>query len=152
MARKPRATAPAAPDPYAAAELDRTMRRDIGPGWETSTPGIQALANFNQRKTETLDAARRGDLTLATQLGGQGVAQASTRVGDILKSTSLSLPFFNAGTTLSQAFSDPIKNLFNDRALNVGANVETQKNRTALSQTQNKLTADMFSSYFGMGG
>lgn len=37
-----RATAPAQPDPYAAAELDRTMRRAIGPGWETSTPGIQA--------------------------------------------------------------------------------------------------------------
>jgi len=37
-----RATAPAGPDPYAEAELDRQMRRDLGPGWETSTPGIQA--------------------------------------------------------------------------------------------------------------
>ncbi len=39
-----RATAPAAPDAYENAELDRQMRRDLGPGWETSTPGIQAKA------------------------------------------------------------------------------------------------------------
>ena len=39
-----RATAPAAPDAYEQAELDRQMRRDLGPGWETSTPGIQAKA------------------------------------------------------------------------------------------------------------
>ena len=39
-----RATAPAQPDAYENAELDRQMRRDIGPGWETSTPGIQAKA------------------------------------------------------------------------------------------------------------
>lgn len=39
-----RATAPAQPDAYEEAALDRQMRRDLGPGWETSTPGIQAKA------------------------------------------------------------------------------------------------------------
>lgn len=54
-----RATAPQAPDPYEQAELDRVMRRDLGPGWETSTPGIQAKAyqNYLRQKGDQSAAA-----------------------------------------------------------------------------------------------
>jgi hypothetical protein len=48
--------------------LRESLLRQLGPGFETSTPGIEALANFQQRKTETEFGARRGDLSLFEQL------------------------------------------------------------------------------------
>lgn len=51
--------------------LRDTLRKQLGPGYETSTPGMEALANFAQRKTETLNAAARGDMSLSQQLGIQ---------------------------------------------------------------------------------
>ena len=48
--------------------LRERMRKNLGPGWETSTPGIEALQGFEESKNITLDAARRGDLTTFEQL------------------------------------------------------------------------------------
>ena len=49
--------------------LKETMRKNLGPGWETSTAGGNQLTNFNTFRTNTLEAGRRGDLSLAEQLG-----------------------------------------------------------------------------------
>lgn len=53
-------------------ESEKTLReslyQQLGPGYETSTPGIEALDRFRQTRTSTLDAARRGDLTMAEGL------------------------------------------------------------------------------------
>lgn len=48
--------------------LREGLRKQLGPGFETSTPGIEALAKFRQSESEILEGARRGDLTLAEQL------------------------------------------------------------------------------------
>ena len=45
--------------------------QQVGPGWETSTPGIQAMAEQGQRAEELRYGARTGQLTLAEQLGLQ---------------------------------------------------------------------------------
>lgn len=63
--------------------LGEQMRRQLGSGWATSTPGIQAQAQFRQRKQELLESARRGDLTLAEQLGLQRGHMASRRMADL---------------------------------------------------------------------
>ncbi len=44
--------------------LRQSMQGQLGPGWETSSPGIEALADFGKRKNELLDAARRGDISM----------------------------------------------------------------------------------------
>ena len=49
--------------------LKERLFRQLGPGWETSSPGIEALSKFEESKNIALDAARRGDLTTAEQLG-----------------------------------------------------------------------------------
>jgi len=49
--------------------LRETLRRQLGPGFETSSPGIESLGEFGQRRSELLESARRGDLSLAEQLG-----------------------------------------------------------------------------------
>lgn len=48
--------------------LNEQLRKNLGPGYQTSTPGIQALSEFQEKKVNILDAARRGDLTLSEQL------------------------------------------------------------------------------------
>jgi hypothetical protein len=49
--------------------LNEKLQRQLGPGFETSTPGIQALSQFDEFKEGILESARRGDLTLAESLG-----------------------------------------------------------------------------------
>lgn len=48
--------------------LRERLRKQLGPGFENSTPGIQALSEFNERRNLILDASRRGDLTLSESL------------------------------------------------------------------------------------
>jgi hypothetical protein len=63
-------------DPALGRELDtqertlrESLRKQLGSGYETSTAGGGRLADFTKRRLELNDAARRGDLTLAEQLG-----------------------------------------------------------------------------------
>ena len=48
--------------------LRESLRQQLGPGFETSTAGIQALEEFRRNKEITFDAARRAEIT-----GIQGV-------------------------------------------------------------------------------
>lgn len=50
-------------------QLKETLRRNLGPGYETSEPGIRALREFSQRRQELREGARTGELTRAEQLG-----------------------------------------------------------------------------------
>jgi len=84
------------------------MRRQLGPGWATSTPGIQATAEFSQRKQELLEAARRGDLTLAEQLGLQRGSMDSRRLSDM---------FARAAQTQTLAELGPSRQLLGYNAL-----------------------------------
>jgi len=49
--------------------LRSTMLRQLGPGWETSTPGQQALAEYRKRAEEIRQSARRGEISAAEQQG-----------------------------------------------------------------------------------
>lgn len=66
------------------AELRERLRKQLGSGFETSTPGIQALSEFGTQKQSIFDAARRGDLSLGESLNlAQGQANQS-RISDFL--------------------------------------------------------------------
>ena len=49
-------------------ELQERMFRQLGGGWETSTPGIYARAQHEQRASELRDAMRRGEMTTSEAL------------------------------------------------------------------------------------
>lgn len=49
-------------------ELSERMYRQLGAGWETSTPGIQARAEQQQRALEMRDAIRKGEMTTTEAL------------------------------------------------------------------------------------
>lgn len=80
--------------------LRDTLRKQLGPGYETSTPGIEALANFNQRKNEAISAAQRGDLSLSQQLG---IQQQQASAGG----TTSSLQQLIASGNFQQPSGDP---------------------------------------------
>lgn len=48
--------------------LRETLFKQLGSGYETSSPGIESLARFNKNKANLYDSAARGDLSLAEQL------------------------------------------------------------------------------------
>ena len=50
------------------ATLRGTLFRQLGPGFETSTPGIETLGNFARRSEELREGTRRGELALAEGL------------------------------------------------------------------------------------
>jgi hypothetical protein len=69
-------------DPHLQRQLDESERqlrdsliKNFGPGYDTTTPGIQALAEFNQRKNESIFSAQHNEIGSAAQLAsmmGQG--------------------------------------------------------------------------------
>jgi hypothetical protein len=67
--------------------MDESLQAQLGPGFATSTPGIQAQTAATQRTAELRSAARRGELSLNEQLGlareGANQARATTRLGSI---------------------------------------------------------------------
>lgn len=48
--------------------LRETLRRGLGEGYELSTPGARRLEEFQLRRNQLLEEARRGDITLGEQL------------------------------------------------------------------------------------
>ena len=76
-------------------QLNETLRRQLGPGYETSTPGIQALSEWQERKAAILEGARRGDLGLMEQVSlaraGQGSAENATALQQLQGATSAPL-------------------------------------------------------------
>lgn len=65
--------------------LRETLQKQLGTDYETSTPGIEALANFNKTKAALLDSASRGDLTLGEQLGLAQHASNQNDTSDMLR-------------------------------------------------------------------
>lgn len=101
--------------------LGETLRRNLGPGFETSTPGIQALAEFGKRAEELRFGARTGTLTTAEALAGAREARKLQRegqtFGQAFNLAGQDLPFIQTGTGIGSSFSGPLSNMLKDREL-----------------------------------
>lgn len=81
--------------------LSDVLRKNLGSGFETSTPGIESLADFDKRAIELKEGARRGDLSLAEQLGMARETSNQARVDNFLaRSQGSQAPFFQSANTL----------------------------------------------------
>lgn len=75
--------------------VDESIRRQLGPGGETSSPGIEAKAAERQFQTEATEAARRGELTMAEQFGLGRAGQRLAETGAVAGSQA---PFFGVAS------------------------------------------------------
>lgn len=81
-------------------ELRNQLTAQFGPGYETSTPGIQALEEFRRTSEILRSGARTGQLTLAEQLGITREQQEQFRrqsSGDVLRTSAIGDPLTFAG-------------------------------------------------------
>lgn len=96
------------------ATLEESLRRSLGADFIASTSGSKAMADFEREKTNILESARRGDITLAEQLGmartASNRALTSSRLGDILGVNK-------TGFGMAQSFGDVAAGFGNAAAL-----------------------------------
>src|SRR5919106_2491547 len=101
--------------------LRDVLARQLGPGFETSTPGIQALAEFEKRAEELRFGARTGALTTAEALSGareaRGAQQQALNFGQAFNLGQADLPFIQSGIGVGTAFGGPLSKLVQSPAL-----------------------------------
>lgn len=73
--------------------LRERLRSKLGPGFETSTPGLEAIGEMQEKALIARDAARRGDLTTASNIMQGMRAGTSQRVGDLFGVTGATTGF-----------------------------------------------------------
>lgn len=118
------------------------LRRQLGPEYETSTPGSQRLADLFKRKTELIEGARRGDLTLGEQLSL--ARQSSVQAGVQPVFSSLFGPQTQLASLFGQAaggYEGPLGRGLKERQLSLEA---------AIANAQ--ASASRFGAIAGLGG
>jgi hypothetical protein len=86
------------------ATLRESLRRQFGPGFETSTPGIEALQKFREGRFGLMEASRRGELTLGESLSlGRQQGQQAALMQALQPNITLSQLFGGAAQGFGQA-------------------------------------------------
>lgn len=96
--------------------LRNQLRAQLGSGYETSTPGMQALADFNQRATEARYNVGKEALTTAAGLNNTNYLTAgglrSQRIGDVFNATTnRQTPILSALNANTAQYSAPMTEL-----------------------------------------
>ena len=118
-------------------DLRNRLASQLGPGWETSSPGIEALGNFT-RSSEILRAGARNDqLTLAEQLG---LAREQERIFaqqtslDTLQGSANQIPLTLAGAfgQNAQGFGKAQEPFIAQRQMQLNAAIANQQSKSQM--------------------
>lgn len=149
------------------AKLEATLQANLGPGWQTSTPGIQAMAEFDARARETIANSNRADLALGEQLlSGREAAsygraagslpfmafeadQDQNRFGDLFTLGQGPINLFSGIAGNAAGFSGPLSTLANNRALGLQSYIANQQNNAASVAGFGKLAGTVAGAYLG---
>jgi len=129
--------------------LREKLRRELGPGFETSTPGQESLDRFFRSKSDILESSRRGDLTLAESLGLAREGANEARIDSFLK-RSLGVAGANESAigglgNVASGFNAPLSQLFNQRQLETNASIQ----RASLASQQQSGWSDIVGQLLG---
>lgn len=109
-------------------QLRETLRKNVGPGWETSTPGIEAMTKFQTERDNILEAARRGDLSLAESLSlSRESANFGREAQGLQMSQGIGYPALTLAGAMGQnvsGYSSALTPYANDRALALNASIQ----------------------------
>ena len=105
--------------------LEEGLRRSLGPDFLASTGGSKAMADFEREEKNILEASRRGDITLAEQLGmARSASNASLTSNTLANVLGLNNQIGNIaggfGAT-AQGFNGPISSWANSRRMDGAA-------------------------------
>lgn len=130
-------------------QFKERMRKQLGPGWETSTPGIEARAKFDLTKNNVLEGARRGDLSMAESLGlaanAANLGQQGQNFGQIMTTAGAPLASASAYGGVAQGFGQAAGALANERLANYQAQLGGYQN-------QQKTFGSLFGGIGQLGG
>ena len=79
-------------------QLQDAFRLQLGSGYETSTPFIEANAEFEANKAEVLDSVRRGEITNFGALNAARAGQSQQSFAQAMGIGEASNPFFGGAT------------------------------------------------------
>ena len=104
--------------------LQETLSRQLGPNWQSTTPGIQAMNEFEKNAELLREEARRGMLTTSSGLLTNAQNRLRTGISDIVSGSQIGLPGLAAergllatGTGLAGAYSNLANRYYQDRYL-----------------------------------
>jgi len=104
--------------------LRESLLSNLGTGYETSSPGIEALAKFGEKKQNILEAARRDDMggaqQLAIQLGSFMNGMEADRMNVARSAVGSEYAAGQAYGSGAGAFSSPLSYMQQNRALQAG--------------------------------
>lgn len=114
----------------------RSLADQLGPGWETSTPGIEALGRMEESHGMIEAGARRGDLSLSEQLShareSSTMGRSEMDLRRLLGIPGRDLPFANALGQAGAGMNAPIGNMAANRAGQFQASLGGLQARTSL--------------------
>lgn len=99
--------------------LDNRMRRHLGTGWETSTPGSGALADFTKRRVELRNQSNLADISMGTNALTQHADILNRLRGSRLNEMMQVANVFNPGIMTAAAFGG---RMANERLSSAGLN------------------------------
>ncbi len=133
--------------------LNERLRKQLGPGFETSSPGIEALGEFGERRAGLLSSASRGDLTLAEQLG---ISRQSSNeqlttdfINRLLGISGADQPIASGFGSLAGGFGSAVSPLIQQRQFQTAANLQSQATRSSLFGDIFQAIGQVGGSFFG---
>jgi len=107
------------------AVLNESLRKQLGPGYEQSTAGQNALGEFLQRKESLLDASRRDDLSLGEALSISRQGSQDQAINNLLaRASGINQQGFAGGGALGQViggYNFPLARMMQEREGQFGA-------------------------------
>lgn len=133
--------------------LRQRLRGQFGAGYETSTPGIQTLDEFFRSAEGLRYNARRGELTLAEQLGlarRESDASETTSALNILRAGTIGDPlnFASAAGVNAAGYGAAQQPYQFDRSMQFSANVQNAQNQMSFMGGLGSLAGTAFGAIF----
>ena len=147
-------------DPVLERELEKqeqTLRERLqgqfGAGYETSSPAIETLDEFFRSAEGLRYNARRGELTLAEQLGlarRESEASQDTTLMNMLRGSAIGDPlsFANAFGSIASGYAQAQQPYQFDRSMQFQANLQNAQNQMAMLGGLGNLAGTMFGAVF----
>lgn len=131
------------------------LQQQFGPGYETSTPGIQTLNEFFKSAEGLRYGARTGQMTLAEQLGlargEQGMATQGQNI-NIFRGFGISDPvaFAQASGQTASGYGQAQVPFIQQRQMQLQASMANAQNQMQMMSGFGQLAGSLFGGVFGM--